>query len=293
MKTRILFTLIFFSSLFSTCSKENHVIPEGENEPNGETPENLILDADETSLKVSLDYNRTLIDVYVNNGSYSGTTKVDYNDNQQIEYISGCSDFSDGESYIDVTYVEDQVSSIHYYNYFADTNETTDFIYNVVYEENKVSLIPNTDRPRLEYTFTNGYIDSYTRYLSAFNDHRSVFTFKRDQNNNIDTISVVSFTPTVNGELTREYYYSGHNSSVDVFDNYNPVYDWIIFSGSVSLLGEILNLKISNHPPAVGSFWSLSEGLNENAFSSVIKMATNERTAQVNSGYYLYKFRYK
>lgn len=285
MKTRILFTLIFLSFLFSTCSKDEAPAINTGNEPDNEIEGN--------TLKATLNYSKILIDININNGSFSGTTKVDYNDNHQIEYISGCSEFSDGEGYIDVTYIENQVSSIHYYNHNYNTNEITDFIYNVVYEENKVSLIPNTDRPRLEYTFTNGYIDSYTRYLSAFNDHRSVFTFKRDPNNNIDTISVVSFTQTTNGELIKEYYYSDHNSSVDVFDHYNPVYHWVIFSGSVLLLGEILNLKISNHPPAVGSEWGINDGLKENAYSSIITMATNERTAQVTNGYYLHKFRYK
>lgn len=274
MKTQFFISIIFCSFFLINCSK-NKISPD--------TGLDIKSTTEGQSLKAIESYNNVIVDIFSNYDSYDGSISIHYNDHQSIEHIT----FTDRDGSISGSV------DITYQNLKASRIKASNITYDIVYQGNKVSLLPTTNSPKREYTITDGYIDSYTKYLSTSSNNKVVFTFKRDQNNNIDTISVASFSPTNNGEIGTEYYYLGHNSSADVFDGYNPIYDWFIFNGSLRLTGEILNFKISNHPPTVGSKWTIYDGYHENEYFSTITMDKDGRPTQVNGGSHINKLRYK
>jgi len=183
-------------------------------------------------------------------GSVRGTTELSYNNDHQIATLK----FTQGNFLIDfynIEYNDDKVRSITTTSWHPQhADETSIVVYGVTYLDNEIILTEQNSEDKMVFQITDGYVDSFKNYYGE-NIEESVF--KRDTNNNIDSIFNYATNRFDTHLLIWNYTYSDFDANAKLNSAYNPVFNYS-YSLYRPLMGAVLNLKISKDTPLKSSY---------------------------------------
>ncbi len=183
-------------------------------------------------------------------GNVSETTELSYNNDHLITTLK----FTQGNYLIDmynIEYNDDKVRSIATTSWDPQhADETSIALYDVTYLDNEIILTEQNSVNKMVFETTDGYVDSFKNYYGE-NINESVF--KRDANNNIDSIFNYATNRFDTHLLIWNYAYSDFDANANFNSAYNPVFSYA-YSLYRPLMGAVLNLKISKDTPLKSSF---------------------------------------
>ena len=183
------------------------------------------------------------------NGEIDQITEISYDENHRLTSLKQLQGNFATLTY-DVTYLEEEVTSIMVaYHWHPQHTDTTIVInYDITYQNNEITLSDQNSENKKVFQVTDGYVDSYKVYYGDNNDHINESVFKRDQYNNIDSISYYATNLIDTHLLVWKYRYSNFDTSTKLNSAYNPVFNYA-YSMYEPFIGAVLNLKISNETP--------------------------------------------
>ena len=190
----------------------------------------------------------------IGNGNVFSSTELSYDEDQRLIILK---QFQDNHAILtyDISYINEEVNSItETYHTFDQPNETVNVVnYDVTYQNNEIILTEQNSVNKMVFEVTDGYVDSFKLYWGDNNEYINESVFKRDTNNNIDSIFNYVTDQFNTHLLIWNYTYSDFDANAKLNSAFNLVYNR---SHSLyrPLIGVVLNLEISKDAPLRSSF---------------------------------------
>lgn len=136
---------------------------------------------------------------------------------------------------------------------FNSQNTTSVTNYEVVYDNNQISLIPedDTDNSYL-ITHTDNYVDTFRTNLGGNSNLVYEGIFQRNEADRIDSISYYA-NSQMDTILVYQYSFPTYITDFTLRDAFNPVYNYS-FSFYEPYIASLLGVRISKNPPSKSSF---------------------------------------
>ena len=178
------------------------------------------------------------------------------------------------------------------------SNPTITEIYQVDYIANEIILTLANSETKKVFTVTDGFVDSYKSFYGPNNIYQNESVFKRDADNNIESITYyTTYTPAPE-ELIWKYTFSNFDNDAILNSAYNPVFN---YSHSLYdyVTGLILNLEISKGIPLNSSMLDGNENYKEDHVTANIEVDEHGKVFSLSYEYsdlpsndYLLEFQY-
>lgn len=225
--------------------------------------------------------------------------ELKYNNDSQISSLT----LIQG-NFLELTYtVEYEVEKVRTITFNSNlksqpSNPTITEIYQVDYIANEIILTLANSETKKVFTVTDGFVDSYKSFYGPNNIYQNESVFKRDADNNIESITYyTTYTPAPE-ELIWKYTFSNFDNDAILNSAYNPVFN---YSHSLYdyVTGLILNLEISKGIPLNSSMLDGNENYKEDHVTANIEVDEHGKVFSLSYEYsdlpsndYLLEFQY-
>ena len=225
--------------------------------------------------------------------------ELKYNNDSQISSLT----LIQG-TFLELTYtVEYEVEKVRTITFNSNlksqpSNPTITEIYQVDYIANEIILTLANSETKKVFTVTDGFVDSYKSFYGPNNIYQNESVFKRDADNNIESITYyTTYTPAPE-ELIWKYTFSNFDNDAILNSAYNPVFN---YSHSLYdyVTGLILNLEISKGIPLNSSMLDGNENYKEDHVTANIEVDEHGKVFSLSYEYsdlpsndYLLEFQY-
>ncbi len=214
------------------------------------------------------------VEEVVNEDLIDNTTEIFYDNSQRIISI----EFSQGNFYsaiYNIDYNNDVISTLRVTQEFQNSGTESVETYNINYINDQIILTSLTLEEKYILGVNNGYVSTFKNYLDIENDYFYEALFKRDAQNNIDTISYFATNELDTNLLIWQYTFSDFESETNVNSAFNPVFNYS-FSFYDRFIGLALGLEISNDLPLKSSFLDGGGNYLEENISAEITEINND-----------------